>query len=176
MDSILYVNAPLKITFEQDEEHSEEFKREYDQLSSIDDDSVSEWLRLAKARGETGESDQVLLTLVVELHKKIDELSAYVKGERQEFLKLGHNVNIEALGHDHFKLVENILEEGIRYYGRVEMPFFPKREVPLYFKALSKREAQITLIHERDDKDWSSYVVARERIMIREMRANKDGR
>lgn len=175
MNSIRYVNAPLKITFEKDEGSLLEFRREYDKLSSTDDDSVSEWLRLAKARGETSDSDQVLLTLVVELHKKIDELSSYVKGERHKFLELKEHVNIESIGHDHLKLETEILEKGQSYYGRIEMPFFPRREVPLYFKALSTNEAEITLIHERDDKDWSSYVVARERIMIREMRANKDG-
>ena len=84
MESIRYVNAPLSIIFE--ENLNEEFKREFDSLSGSDDDSVGEWLRLAKARGETSESDQVLLTLVLELHRKIDSLSAYIKGEEKKVI------------------------------------------------------------------------------------------
>ena len=55
------------------------------------------------------------------------------------------------------------------------MPFFPTREVPLFFKAISKNEAKVILLHERDEKDWNAYVVSRERVMIREMKAKKEG-
>ncbi|WP_024954914.1 hypothetical protein [Sulfurospirillum arcachonense] len=174
MDLIRYVSAPLKITFDIDE-NLEEHKREYDSLSSSDDDSVGEWLRLAKARGETGESDQVLLTLVVELHRKIDDLNSYIRGEKTELIGLLCKGDIEAINYEYFRVKEELFEKDRKYYGRVEMPFFPKREVPIYFKAVSKNEAKIVLLHERDEKDWNAYVVARERIMIREMRANKDG-
>jgi len=173
LEKIRYIDAPLKIVFQKDELNSVEFKREFDKLSSADDDSVSEWLRLAKARGETSESDQVLLTLLVELHKKVDSLSAYVKGEKVEFLELGNSSDIKAIGYEHFQFSSDIVDESSQYYGRIEMPFFPKREVPLYFKAISANEVKITLMHDRDEKDWSAYVVARERVMIREMRANK---
>ena len=169
-----YINAPLKIIFDVDKD-SKEFKREYDSLSSTDDDSIGEWLRLAKARGNTEESDQVLLTLVVELHRKIDEMNTFMRGEKVEFLSLTCKGDIEAVNHEHFKLLEEKFEIGENYYGRVEMPFFPKREVPMYFKAISKNEAKLVLLHERDEKDWNAYVVARERVMIREMRAKKDG-
>jgi len=173
LDNIRYINAPLKIVFQEDTQNSPQFKREYDKLSGSDDDSVSEWLRLAKAKGETSESDQVLLTLIVELHKKVDALSAFVKGEKVDYLELSEYKDITGIGYDNFKLKEEVLSEGSEYYGRVEMPFFPKREVPLYFRAINGNEAKILLIHERDVKDWSAYVVARERVMIREMRAKK---
>jgi len=169
-----YINAPLKIEFDI-ENSSKEFKREYDSLSSTDDDSIGEWLRLAKSRGNTEDSDQVLLTLVVELHRKIDEMNAFMRGEKQVFLTLTCSGDIEAINHEHLKLKDEMFEEGIEYYGRIEMPFFPKRQVPIYFKAISKSEAKVVLLHERDEKDWNAYVVARERVMIREMRAKKDG-
>ncbi len=169
-----YVNAPLKIDFDV-ENSSKEFKHEYDSLSSADDDSIGEWLRLAKARGNTEDSDQVLLTLIVELHRKMDEMNAFMRGEKQEFLALTCSGDIEAISYEHFKLKDEILENKTEYYGRIEMPFFPKRQVPIYFKAISKNEAKIVLLHERDEKDWNAYVVARERVMIREMRAKKDG-
>lgn len=169
-----YINAPLKIEFDV-ENSSKEFKHEYDSLSSADDDSIGEWLRLAKARGNTEESDQVLLTLIVELHRKMDEMNAFMRGEKQEFLDLSYRGDIEVISHEYFKLKDEIFENKTEYYGRIEMPFFPKRQMPIYFKAISKNEAKIVLLHERDEKDWNAYVVARERVMIREMRAKKDG-
>ena len=53
------------------------------------------------------------------------------------------------------------------------MPTFPKREIPLFFIGVDEKTAKIELIHERDSKDWDSYVTARERVLIREMRAKK---
>jgi len=169
-----YINAPLKIEFDI-ENNSKEFKREYDSLSSTDDDSIGEWLRLAKARGNTEESDQVLLTLVVELHRKIDEMNSFMRGEKQTLLTLTCSGDIEAINYEHIKLKDEIFKESVEYYGRIEMPFFPKRQVPIYFKGIGKNEAKIVLLHERDEKDWNAYVVARERVMIREMKAKKDG-
>ncbi len=169
-----YINAPLEIEFDIDN-GSKEFKHEYDSLSSADDDSIGEWLRLAKARGKTEDSDQVLLTLVIELHRKIDEMDAFMRGEKQVFVALTCRGDIESINYEHFKLKDKTFEENESYYGRIEMPFFPKRQVPLYFKAISRYEAKIVLLHERDERDWNAYVVARERVMIREMRAKKDG-
>lgn len=169
-----YINAPLKIEFDVDI-GSKEHKREYDSLSSSDDDSISEWLRLAKARGNTEDSDQVLLTLIVELHRKMDDMNAYIRGERATFLALTCKSDIEAINYDHFKINEDVLSKDESYYGRILMPFFPKREVPMYFKAIGKNEAKIVLIHERDQIDWNAYMMARERVMIRELKAKKDG-
>jgi len=174
MSSIRYINAPLKLVFDIDND-SKGYKREYDSLSSADDDSVGEWLRLAKARGSTEDSDQVLLTLIVELHRKIDDMNAFMRGEQAELLPLTCKGDIESVNYEYFKLTSEIFEEGVSYYGRIEMPFFPKREMPVYFKSISKNEAKIVLVHERDEKDWNAYIVARERVMIREMRAKKDG-
>jgi hypothetical protein len=169
-----YINAPLKIEFDIDND-SKDFKREYDSLSSTDDDSIGEWLRLAKARGNTDESDQVLLTLIVELHRKVDDMSDFIKGKKQTLIELRKNADIDAINYEHFRTKEDIFEVDCDYYGRIEMPFFPKRKVPIYFKAISKNEVKIVLLHERDETDWNAYVVARERVMIREMRAKKNG-
>lgn len=172
MENIRYVDAPLKISFTKN--NDEKYKKEFDILGLSDEDSVGEWLKLAKARGETGESDQVLLTLLVELHRKIDSLSAYVKGEKMEYLELERTSHVRAIGYGHFQFSEEILEADESYYGRIEMPVFPKREIPLFFKALSSKEVKIFLLHERDEKDWNAYLVARERALIREMRAQKN--
>jgi len=140
-------------------------------LSESDDDPISQWLKLAKARGETAESDQVLLKLVVELHRKIDALEAYLKNET---LSLTYAAEIESIGFEHFKLKESLLQEGKLYYGRIAMPVHPKRDIGVFFKALDSQLAEIVRMHERDEKEWAAYMTARERILIRELREKKE--
>ena len=170
MDSIRVVNAPLVIEYEEADARYDEFKKEYDSLSEYEEDTIGQWLKLAKAKGDTRDSDQVLLTLMVELHRKIDELTALVKNEEREFVNLKNIQRIEGIGYEHFKFEKDILSQGIEYYARIAMPIFPKREIPLFFKAVSENTAEIILMHEKDIKDWSAYVVARERVMIRELK------
>jgi len=173
MDSIRVVNAPLVIEYEEADARYDEFKKEYDSLSEYEEDSIGQWLKLAKAKGDTRDSDQVLLTLMVELHRKIDELTALVKNEEREFVKLKNLQRIEGIGYEHFKFENDILTIGKEYYGRIAMPVFPKREIPLFFKALNSNIAEVILMHDKDIKDWSAYVVARERVMIRELKKRK---
>ncbi len=174
MDSIRVVNAPLIIEYEEIEKRYDELKKEYDSLSEYEEDSIGQWLKLAKAKGDTRDSDQVLLTLMVELHRKIDELTALVKDEERDFVKLENLQRIEGIGYEHFKLENSVLTLGKEYYGRIAMPVFPKREIPLFFKAVKSNMAEITLMHDKDIKDWSAYVVARERVMIRELKKRKE--
>lgn len=169
-DSIRLVTAPLVIEFEEASRNYEVFKREYDSLSEYEEDSIGQWLKLAKAKGETKDSDQVLLTLMVELHRKIDALTMLVKNEEKEYVKLDNIGKIDAIGYEHFRFEKRILKPGVEYYARISMPVFPKREIPLFFKAVDENIAEITLIHQKDDKDWSAYMVARERVMIRELK------
>jgi len=173
MEKIRFVLAPLKIDFSEIGENEEEYKREFDKLVDSDEDSIGQWLKLAKARGETSESDQVLLNLIVELHRKIDNLSAYIKNEQPKYLDLSYEKEIESIGFEHFKLIDGDLKLDSRYYGRILMPVFPKRQFPFFFKAIDKNIGQIVLMHDSDSKDWSSYMSARERIMIREAKANR---
>ena len=170
---IRIVNAPLVIEYEESDKRYNEFKKEYDSLSEYEEDSIGQWLKLAKAKGDTRDSDQVLLTLIVELHRKIDELTALIKNEEREFVKLKNLQRVEGIGYEHFKFENNILSIEKEYYGRIAMPVFPKREIPLFFKAVDTNMAQITLMHDKDIKDWSAYVVARERVMIRELKKRK---
>lgn len=168
------IEAPLEITYSVYDD-DEEILREFNMLSESDDDPVGQWLKLAKARGETSESDQVMLTLLVELHRKIDDLSAYVKKEHTEYIDLDKKARIDGIGFDNFHLKDEIFKPNTKYYGRILMPIFPKREVPLFFECEDGGLAKIKRLHERDRKDWNSYVTARERVMIRQMRAKKDG-
>lgn len=170
--SIRLIKAPLAIRFSEDDQHDERFEREYQRLSGVDDDAIGQWLKMAKAKGDTQDTDKVLLQLVIELHRKVDRLEMLLKDETPDRLGLAHSADIDAIGFDHFAFEEPTLHTGVHYYGRIEMPLYPKRDVALYFEALSSTQAKILRMHERDEKDWSSYVTARERILIREMKGN----
>jgi len=171
--SVRLVPAPISLVFSQKKVDEDGYLREYHKLSESDDDPISQWLKLAKARGETSESDPVLLNLIVELHRKIDNLELLLKDEEPKRISLSSEVEIESIGFEHFKLDEAVLEEGVEYYGRLDMPVHPRRDVPVYFTALDSTLAHITKMHERDEREWAGYMTARERILIRESRESK---
>ena len=167
------VPAPISLAFSQASISKELFEREYQQLSESDDDPISQWLKLAKARGDTADSDPILLNLMVELHRKIDALEMFIKNETPKRVSLTSAAEIKAIGFEHFELKDGLLEEGEIYYGRVAMPVHPKRDIGVFFKALSSSLVNIIKIHDRDEKEWAAYMTARERILIRELREKK---
>lgn len=167
------VPAPIEISFSEADIDPEGFEREFQSLSETDDDPISQWLKLAKARGESAESDPVLLNLLVELHRKVDALEAFLKNEEPKRLSLLHVTSIESIGFEHFKLKEPLLQKGKLYYGRIEMPVHPKRDVAVFFKPQSPTLAHFTRMHERDEKEWAAYMTSRERVMIRQMREKR---
>ncbi len=167
---VRFVNAPLVLKYEECSARYDILKKEYDSLSEYEEDSIGQWLKLARAKGETSDSDQVLLTLMIELHRKMDTLMMIIREEEREFLNLSDISKIEAIGYEHFKLEKGVLEKGKKYYARVTMPVFPKRDIPLFFNAVENNVAHVVLMHQKDIKDWSAYVVARERVMIRELK------
>lgn len=169
--SVRLIPAPISLVYSEASIDKEAFLHEYSQLSESDDDPVSQWLKLAKGRGETSETDPVLLNLVIELHRKIDALEMFLKNEVPKRISLSNEIKIESIGFDHFKLEADVLDVGVEYYGRVEMPVHPKRDVAVFFKALDSSLVQITKIHERDEKEWGVYLTARERVLIREAKA-----
>jgi hypothetical protein len=169
-EKIRLIPAPLNICYSIADQNCEAYEREYQLLSESDDDPIGQWLKIAKAKGETKDSDPVLLNLLVELHRKVDELAQLVKNETPQRVELSNSTEIESIGFEHFQLKEPKLKVDQLYYGRIEMPIFPKRDVPVWFIALDERTAKIKRLHERDEKEWNSYVTARERAMIREMK------
>ncbi len=171
MLDIRLVKAPLIIHFEKIDQNRDFFEKEFNSLSEFEEDAVGQWLKLAKAKGETENSDPVLLTLIVELHKKIDQLSALIKEEERTFISLSSKKSIDSIGFEHIKLEGGFFEEGEEYYCRIEMPVFPKREMPVFIRAISADIGKILFMHDKDLKDWNSYVTSRERIMIRELKA-----
>ena len=169
MSEIKLFKAPLDMEFESDKDGSERFKREFDSILPGEEDALGAWLKRAKSRGETKESDQVLLTLLIELHRKVDALSDYIKNEHKQYLPLKERTSIEEIGFTHIKISEEKFIKDEIYYARIAMPIFPKRNLSLYLRAVSENLAKIENMHEEDEADWNAYVTARERVMIREM-------
>ncbi|GAB6074045.1 hypothetical protein [Nautilia lithotrophica] len=161
---------PAFIEFEFDE-YDDKFKEEFDKLGSESEDPIGQYIKLAKARGETKETDPVLLELLIALHRKIDELTAIVKNEKKELLKLNNKTEIEKIGFDYFEIKDPMFQKGKKYYGRMALPVFPPRVVPVIFEAENEKLAKILLMHERDIKDYNAFIMARERAIIREMKA-----
>lgn len=170
---IRLIPAPIEIEFSKASLNPEEFEREYHSLSESDDDPIGQWLKLAKARGETSETDTVLLNLIVELHRKVDHLEALLKNETPKRIPLQYRAQIVAVGFEGFEIKEPQFEKDELYYGRIAMPVHPKRDVAIYFKALDAQVAKIERMHDRDIKEWNSYVTARERVYIRELKEKR---
>ncbi|NOR57671.1 MAG: hypothetical protein GQ474_04025 [Sulfurimonas sp.] len=169
--SVRLVSAPISLLYSELSFDKEAFSREFSQLSESDEDPISQWLKLAKGRGETSDTDPVLLNLIVELHRKVDALEMFLKDETPKRVSLTNKIKIESIGFEHFKVDSEAFVPGEEYYGRVEMPVHPKRDVPIYFKAIDNSLVEITKIHERDEKEWGVYLTARERVLIREAKA-----
>ena len=75
------VPAPISLLFSEATLDKKSYEREFQQLSESDEDPISQWLKLAKAKGDTRDTDPVLLQLIVELHRKIDALEMFLKDE-----------------------------------------------------------------------------------------------
>ena len=167
------VKAPISLLFSEASTNEEMFEREYHQLSESDDNPINQWLKLAKARGETADSDPVLLKLIVELHNKIDALEMFLRDEEPKRVSLMYKANIDAIGFEHFSVVGVELEVGVKYYARIEMPVHPKRDVGIFFIAEDINLAKILKMHDRDESEWNAYVTARERVAIREAKERR---
>ncbi len=152
---------------------NEKTKEEFDKLGGESEDPIGQYIKMAKARGETKDTDPVLLELLIALHRKVDELASIVKNEKKEFLPLKFKSEIVKVGFDNFMIKDNLFEIGEKYYGRMDLPVFPPRKVPVIFEAIDKNLAKIIHLHERDEKDYNSFITARERAIIREMKAKK---
>jgi len=150
--------------------YTDMLKEEFDKLGSESEDPIGQYIKLAKARGETKETDPVLLELLIALHRKIDELSAYIKQEVKEYEKLGFKSEITGVGFEYFQIKDDILKKGEKYYGRMSLPVFPPRVVGVIFTAESENLAKIMLMHQKDTQDYNAFIMARERAIIREMK------
>ena len=150
---------------------NEKLKEEFDKLGSESDDPIGQYIKLAKARGETKDTDPVLLELLIALHRKVDDLSAYIKNQKKEFIPLKEKSETLGLGFEYFKLKNDLLKKGVKYYGRFDLPVFPERKVPVIFEGFDENIGKILHMHDRDIKDYNAFITARERAIIREMKS-----
>lgn len=169
---IRLINAPIRLEFDLYSPRHADFEREFINLSETVSDPTLQWVKMARARGETEETDTILLNLLVELHKKIDRLESHIKGDNENRLLLANRYHVDEIGYDHIALKEPLFAVGEIYYARADLPIFPKREVPIIFRAIEEHLGVIERIHDRDRADWDGYIVSREREIIREMKEN----
>ncbi len=174
MDPIRLVDTSLRIVFSRGTIEDKAYKQEFMSLLMLHDDPLSVWLKSDKIRKQSEESDQVLLTLIAELHHKIDRLSMQLTHKEPLHLCLESAGIIDAIGFEYFHFATECLDNKESYYGRIDMPVFPRRQVALFFEAISTDTAKITLMHEDDKKDWAAYMVACERAMIRRIKGREN--
>jgi len=172
--SVRLVDVQLNIVFCPVGDDKELYLREYRELGENAENSLNQWLKIARAKGETADTDPILLNLIVELHKKVDALELLLKNEKPQRLFLSDEVDIESIGFEHLKLSKELLQEGVEYYGRVELPIYPKREIALFFRAMDNSLAKITKMSARNERDWGIYLTSRERALIREARESRE--
>ncbi len=172
--SVRLVKVSIGLVFSEVGSNSEMFLKEFHKIDEGSEDPIAQWLKIARAKGDTQDTDPVLLNLIVELHKKIDAIEKLLKNEEPKRLSLAGKAEIESIGFEHFKLSEDVLQEGVEYYGRVTMPTHPRRDLALFFTAVDNSLAKITKIHKRDEDEWCIYLTARERALIREAKESKE--
>ena len=173
MSAVHLVEAGLAIEFDTLEANTAEFEREYEVLGEGDDDAIGQWLRVAKAKGETSDSDPVVLHLIVELYRKLDRLEQIITNSMPSHYPLQFSGGVSKIGFEHFEISEPLFNEGMHYYGRIILPLQNRRVVPLYFEALSTTLAKMTRIHPSDEKEWDSYMMSRERKKIRKLKGSE---
>lgn len=167
------ISAPLKIAFNKVDSSNEAiFKNEFDRLSE-NNDPISAWLRNIRSRGKSVDENEPILQLLIELHRKIDTLNARIANEKEDFLELDSNAILESISHNLLIFSQNILESSQNYYARLEIAVFPVRKIPLFFNAKDSKNAEIYLMHGRDEVDFDNYIAARERSLIRENKVKR---
>lgn len=172
MSNIRLIPANLDLEFEVESNNKDEFLKEFNLITQNEEDPLGAWLKRAKARGETKESDQVLMTLLIELHRKFDALNEKLSGQGKQRIKLNKNTKIQKIGFEHIMADEKIFKTDESYYARVVLPIFPVRTLAMFLRAIDEQTCKITRLHEDDESDWNAYVTARERVMIRQIRVN----
>lgn len=164
------ISSSLQIDFEHITNDCTKYDSEFERLSEIERDPIGQWYKKQKAKGDIDKQSEALVTLLVELHRKVDELSKTVTGESVKPIELENSAMIDGIGYEYFNIAEISLKEGL-YYGRICLPVFPERTIPVYFSISENGAiAKITKMHQQDHTDWDSFVIAKERQHIQDAR------
>ena len=128
------INTALQIQYQKAHDNAEEFAIEFNKLTQSDEDPIGEWLRLMRAKkGNLDSENTIILELLVEIYRKIEILENKIQGETKSYIPLSNKDIITTIGHNCFALKDSKLQENTLYYGRVELPTFPTRIIPIYF-------------------------------------------
>lgn len=138
--------------------------KEFNQLNQKEEAGIDKWLKLAKGREYDG--DEVILELVAEVYKKLERIEEHLFAHRSNLLPLTQNVQTCCIGHEAL-CFDQALCEGKIYYARMDLPVFPNKLIPFYFKMLTPHIAQIVKMGDLHTRSYDSYVVECERIGIR---------
>lgn len=165
-----WISTVIDISFQEITHSREPFDMEFNKFSETDSDPISQWLKRAKSKGEFDNSGETIMYLLVELHRKVDELTKVVRNEIPERIHLSHSSIVELCWYEEITIRHEQFNPGSIYYGRLNMPIFPAREVPVFFSAVDTKMAKIIKMHSRDRKDWDSYMMTKERESILDMK------
>ncbi|WP_086253127.1 hypothetical protein [Campylobacter sp. P091] len=158
------ISSRVEIEFEPDMDGAHE--SEFNQGRS----NIDEWLSIEMARGEGENSDPLTIKLLVELYKKVEELSNIIKNQHTPPKPLKFCLVTSKIGYEGFEFDTDCLEIGTSYFARVNLPLFIKREVMVYFKAITPKCAKILKISRGNEREWNAFVAESERLEIRKVK------
>jgi len=164
-----FVRIAASISFEEIGDRMSEFEREFEGFSETDSNPVDDFIQKMKAREGKNAPDVMTITLIAELHKKVDDLTRLVKGETKEMVTLQNSQMLDFAWFDTIKL--SGLKTGTLYYARINMPLFRPREIPFFFEATDSENASITKMWPKDKNDFDGYLVSKDREEIARERA-----
>lgn len=141
--------------------------QEFYALNHGEETGIEKWLRFAKGREYDG--DEIMLELLSEIYKKLDRIEQKLFATQTPYLPLSKSLKICYLGHE-FLCFEEKLGEGEMYYARLDLPIFPNKLIPFYFKMLTPQIAKIIKMGSLHARSYDSYIAECERIEIREKR------
>ena len=158
------ISSRVEIEFEPDMDGAHE--SEFNQSRS----NIDEWLSIEMVRGEGENSDPLTIKLLVELYKKVEELSNIIKNQHTPPKPLKFCLDTSKIGYEGFEFDKDCLEVGTSYFARVNLPLFIKREVMVYFKAITPNCAKILKISRGNEREWNAFVAESERLEIRKVK------
>jgi len=164
-----FVRVAANIAFEEVGERANEFEREFELFSSTDTNPVDDYIQKLKAKEGKNAPDDMLIFLVAELHKKVDELTKIVKGSTTVYIPLAFEGQVDFAWYDTLKI--DGLRGGAEYYARIELPLFRTRQIPLFFCAGEDGICKITKMWPTDKADFEGYLASKDREEVARERA-----
>lgn len=155
-----FVRVSANICYEELSNRKDEFDREFESFSGVDSNPIDEFILKTKAK-EGYDTDPLLLALLADLHKKIDDLTRYVKNEQKTLLELSQSCALDFAWYDVIRLEG--LKVGETYYARMKAPLFRPRDIPFFFEAIDEETGKIISMWPADKADFDGYLASKER-------------